>query len=91
LPELLDVVGKDKMLELLQLFAGIQFTFPSTSEIERYAKEVTIFFRVYRATEKKRTSVVRDLADYYMVDEDTIELAYKKISRLIEHDLQLKL
>lgn len=91
LPELLDVVGQEKMMELLQLFSGMQFKFPETSEIERYAKEVTIFFRVHRATAKRRSIVIKDLADQYFVDEDTIRLAHHKISRLLEHDLQLKL
>ena len=91
LPELLDVVGREKMVELLQLFAGMQFKFPATSEIEKYAKEVTIFFRVHRAMPKQRASVVKDLADEYFVDEDTINLAYRKIAHLIKQDLQLKL
>lgn len=91
LPELLDVVGPEKMMELLQLFAGMQFKFPTTEEIERHAKEVTIFFRVHSASPQQRAAVIKDLADTYFVDEDTINLAYRKIASLIEQDLQLRL
>lgn len=89
LPELLDVVGREKMMELLQLFAGITIKFPTIQEIERYSKEVTIFFRVHRSTKEQRASVVKDLADYYLVTEDAINLVYNKVKHLVEEDLYI--
>jgi hypothetical protein len=91
LPELLDVVGREQMLSLLQMFAGLQIQFPSTSELERYAKEVSIFFRVHRAKPAQRSAIVKDLADVYLVDEDTVNAIYQKIRKLVEQDLQLRL
>lgn len=91
LPELFDAVGKEKMLEVLQLFAGMQIKFPTMDEIKRYAKEVTIFFRINKVSEKQRASVVKDLADEYIVDEDTINLIYQQMSHLLKDELLLRL
>jgi hypothetical protein len=85
LPELLEVVGKERMLELLKLFAGNTLQFPSLNELSRYAKEVNIFFRIHkvRHNEHHRAAVVRDLADEYMVEENMINRIYQKVARIV--------
>jgi len=87
LPELLDVVGKDKMMELLQLFSGLQISFPTMSELNLHAKEVNIFFRMHRATKAQQSRVVKDLTEEYYIDEDTVHYIYKKLKYLLEDEL----
>ena len=91
LPELLDVVGQDKMMQLLQLFAGMKFQFPKTTELAKYAKEVTIFFRIRNSPKNQQHAVIRDIAEEYFIEECMIRVIYKKISQLVEQDLQIKL
>ena len=87
LPELLDVVGSDKMMELLQLFAGLEFKFPPMAELQMYAKEVNVFFRINKANKGQRSRVVKDLVDEYYVDEDMINYIYKKMKRVLQDEL----
>lgn len=87
LPELLDIVGRDKMMELLQLFAGIEFKFPTMSEIEMHAKEVNVFFRIHKANKGQRSRVVKELVDEYYVDDDMINYIYKKMKRILQDEL----
>lgn len=89
LPELLDVVGEDKMMELLELFAGVKFQFPSMDELKKHAKEVTVFFRVHKARPAHRGKVVKELAEEYFITDDMINIIYKKMAKLVQQDLQL--
>jgi len=91
LPELLDVVGKDQMMDLLQMFAGMKMQFPTMEELQRYAKEVSIFFRLEKVKPQHRPSVVKDLSDEYFLEEDMINIIYKKIGKLVVNDLQIKM
>lgn len=91
LPELLDVVGEDKMMELLELFSGMQIKFPTIEEIRKHAKEVTVFFRLQKARPAHRATVVKQLAEEYFVEEDMINIIYKKMVKLVQQDLQVKL
>lgn len=91
LPELLDVVGEDKMMEMLQLFAGMKFQFPTIKDLERHAKDVNIFFRLHRTPAKRRPAVMKDLAHEYFVEEDDIQYLFKKMQKLVLQELHIKL
>jgi hypothetical protein len=91
LPELLDVVGEEKMSELLKLFAGNTLQFPTLDELNRYAKEVNIYFRLQRITnEHRRANAVKELAGEYMVDESTVRRIYHKVARIVSDSLGVK-
>lgn len=87
------MVGKKTMLELLKLFAGNTLQFPSMNELNRYAKEVNIFFRLHRLkdNEHRRALAVRDLADEYMIDETVINKVYLKVAKIVSDSTGAKL
>jgi hypothetical protein len=91
LPELLDVVGEEKMAELLKLFAGNTIQFPSVDELSKYAKEVNIYFRLQTIhNEHRRSNAVKELAGEYMIDESTVRRIYHKLAGIVSESLGVK-
>lgn len=91
LPELYEVLGKEKMIQVLDIFAGTTIKFPQDKELERIAAEVSIYMRVRRAPKGARPEVIKDLADVYQTTEDTIRVIYDKTVTIIEDKLGMEI
>jgi hypothetical protein len=87
LPELYEVLGKEKMVQLLDIFAGVTVKFPSEKVLERLAAEVSIYLRIKQASEKMRPEVIKDLATHHMLAEDVVRDIYTKTASVIEDQL----
>jgi hypothetical protein len=87
LPELYEVLGSEKMAQVLDIFAGTTISFPREKELERIAAEVSIYLRIRQAYKSKRPEVIEDLADTYCTTEDNIRVIYDKTSAVLEDKL----
>lgn len=90
LPELYDVLGREKTVQLLDIFAGTTVKFPPEKELERLAAEVRIFIRIKQAGEKQRLNVIKDLADQYGLTEEVVKQVYDKTASMIEDKLGME-
>lgn len=90
LPELYEILGKDKTFKLLDIFAGMTIKFPSLSEMERIAFEVKVYMKLSRVSEDYRVSITQDLADEYDLTTESIRLIFDKTKRFIEGDLNIE-
>jgi hypothetical protein len=91
LPELLDEVGEETMYKLLQIFAGIKIEFPSIKKLEQYAREITIYERLNKASNKNKAMVVNNLCEEYNIDNDTVWVIYRKVSVLSRDAFGIKI
>lgn len=90
LPELYDVLGREKTVQLLDIFAGATVKFPPEKELERLAAEVRIYLRLKQASEKQRIAVIKDLADEYGLVEEVVKQVYDKTAAVIEDKLGME-
>ena len=91
LPELYDILGHEKMIKVLDVFAGTTIKFPSEKELQRLAAEIRIYFRLKRANKKLRCMLMKEIADELGVTEDEIRAVFNKTSRVLEQQLGLEI
>ena len=92
LPELFDVLGRERTMQILEVFAGTTIKFPSIRRLKRLAAEVRIYLRVKNSSKnpRHRAVVIHDLADEYQMTEESIRTIYERTSKLIEGDLGME-
>jgi len=91
LPDLHEVVGREKMSDLLSIFAGTTIKFPSEDDLRKTAFQVQTYVRIKSSPTSQKTSVIRDIADENMITVDTVENTFIRASRIIEDDLGVKI
>lgn len=89
--ELLEEVGDETMGRLLQIFSGSTIQFPSMLELERLAKQITIYYRIRCAPKSQQASIVKLLSDEYLLDEHMVLRHYHSMVQLVEKDLKLRI
>jgi len=91
LPELYEILGQEKTVQLLDIFAGTEIRFPPSKELHRLAAEVQLYLRIKNAkSPKMRALVIHDLADQNQVTEDAIRGIYEKTKKVIEGKLGME-
>lgn len=92
LPELYDVLGKEKTLQLMDIFSGTSVKFPSTQEIKSISTEVAIYVRLKRAntSTRRKNMLIDELSSEYSIHPDTVRNIYDRVSKVVEDDLQFK-
>jgi hypothetical protein len=91
LPEIYDVFGKEQTVKFLELFAGVTIKIPDTNVLQRYAEDISIYYRIEKAatTEKKRL-IVDQLGIDLDLDRGQVLRRYKITKRYLEAELGFK-
>lgn len=87
LPDLYECLGREKMIEVMDIFAGSSISFPSAATLKKYARELSIYLRLKNVGPQRKKDMTKDLADEYMLDEQTIQDSYRKVEKIVEGDL----
>jgi len=90
LPELYEVLGKELMIKILDIFSDVTIQFPSSKELSKLASEVSIYIRIKKSTTKNRTKVISDLADEYLIDVETVNEIYARVKSIVEDQLGME-
>ena len=90
LPDLYDLLGEDRTLEMMEVFAGQTIEFPSVARIEELTRDVEIFVRIQSAPKKKRSSVIRDLADTKDLRISQVRRLHSRMSNFFENKLGMR-
>lgn len=84
LPELYDMLGEEKTLQVLEVFAGKTIRFPLMSELTRIARDIAIYCRIAKVPENSSTPVVNDLATEYNMEAMTVRKVYSEMSKTVQ-------
>ena len=92
LPELYDIFGEDKTMEMLEVFAGTTIKFPGLLELKTLARNVVIYLTLRKLPSKwgEKSTAIEELSSTYGMDPAVLMQRYDETKRLIEKELKLR-
>ena len=77
LPDILEVIGHEKLVLFLDLFAGMTVTIPSRDTLVQLARDADIYARY-------RSDNVHTLANEHDLDDDQVREIYRRSKQIVE-------
>lgn len=84
LPEIFDVIGKEKFIEFLSVFSGMTVKVPDLEELKKAIRDTSIFLEVSKGTDMRRLELEYDMK------ESEIMAIYKEVSNYLSPIMKLK-
>ena len=87
LPELYDIFGREITIKFLDVFAGCKIRVPKFEVLEELARNTAIYVRIENVPNKKRSIIVKSIADEYELTEDRVRSLYTATKSKLEDEL----